>query len=447
MTNPHYPTGCAEESQARGTAFAGDADNAWNLNFNNGNSNANNRNNSGYALAVRGGSPREYHGAPGLRDLHHAYRAAAAQKCSANQLEFETHLTDHLIQLQQELASGTWQPAPPLCFIATRPKTRQIHAPDFRDRVVHHWLMPHLEPLWEPRFIHDSYANRTGKGSHAAVNRLRGFVRQVHSGQGGGWYLQLDIHNFFNSIHRPTLWALLKRRMLRAGTPAAVQIATHALLRQHPLAHGARYRATEAERAAVPPHKRLENTAPHCGLPIGNLSSQFFANVYLDPLDQFIKHQLKAPRYLRYVDDFVLIHHSREQLQGWQRQIEHFLHHTLRLKLKPEQKMRPLTEGIDFLGYILYPTHTRVRRRVIAHARQALHGWAQRHVHGQRIRATPQDLRHIQSIAASYAGHCRHANAQGLQQDFHARFPWLRTATVRRRFHHSLEGQQMEFPT
>src|SRR5690606_1428471 len=203
------------------------------------------------------------------------------------------------------------------------------------------------------------------------------FVRQTHSGQGGGWYLQLDIHNFFNSIHRPTLWTILKPKLERQGVSEQVLRATHALLRRGPLHAGVVYHGTAAERAMVPAHKRLENAAASCGLPIGNLSSQFFANVYLDRLDQFVKHTLKAKRYLRYVDDFVLVHEDRQQLEQWQSEIEQFLARSLRLKLKDDIRLRPLTDGIDFLGYIVRPTHTLVRRRVVAHAQEAFSAWEQ----------------------------------------------------------------------
>src|SRR5262249_22057140 len=162
---------------------------------------------------------------------------------------------------------------------------------------------------------------RKGKGTHAAVNRMRDFVHEVHSGQGDGWYLQLDIHNFFNSIHRPTLYAMLKKRMISAGTPVEAQRVAHALLATSATRNGVIHRSDVTERALVPPHKRLEKAAPNCGLPIGNLSSQFFANVYLDALDQFAKHQLKAKRYVRYVDDFVLVHHDRAVLEAWLRRI------------------------------------------------------------------------------------------------------------------------------
>ena len=425
MTTPSYPFGWPAMSQVRGGASASDA---WNVNFNNGNVNNNHRNNNGFALAVRrsGECRGDTAGVP-LESLYKAWRRARRQKVpSHNQLRFDARWSRGLLRLQAQIEGGTWAPRRSTCFIATRPKAREIHAPDFADRVVHHWLIPQLEALYEPTFIHDSYANRSGKGSHAAVRRLQTFVRQVDSGQPDGWFLQLDIRNFFNSIHRPTLWAMLKRRMERAGLPREAQQVTHALLRRDPLHAGVDVRATPAELAQVPPHKRLCNAPAGHGLPIGNLSSQFFANVYLDALDQFVKHTLKAKRYLRYVDDFVIVHHDRAQLEHWQAQITAFLRDHLRLELKAEKRLARLGDGIDFLGYIVRPTHTLVRRRVVSHATEALASWETLHVRRGRIRATPNQRRQVRAVLASYAGHFRHANTYRLQRRLAARFPWIK---------------------
>ena len=341
-------------------------------------------------------------------------------------LAYETQWIDNTVTLHQQLASGSWAPKPTTCFIATAPKAREIHAPDFSDRVVHHWLVPQLEAIFEPSFIHDSHSNRKGHGTHTAVERLKAFARQVHSGQGGGYYLQLDIHNFFNSIHRPTLWGLLKPRLQRAGLPERTQRIAHALLRQSPQRHGVRHRSTQQQRTQVPLHKRLENAPPNCGLPIGNLSSQFFANVYLDALDQHCKRTLKIKRYIRYVDDLVIVHSNPHQLRAWRDQIELFIQQRLQLQLKADQRLQPLTNGIDFLGYIIYPTHTRVRRRVIAHAHNKLSTWAHHHITASGcISATPEQRAHIASVAHSYAGHFSHANSHNLRADFRRRYPWL----------------------
>ena len=449
MTTPLYPSGWPAGSQVRGdtSPVSGWPNNVWAVNFNNGNVNDNNRNNRRCVRAVRSLGPSsagEYRGeAPTFRALHAAWQRARRKKQpSANQLRFETFWIDGLLELEQQLQSGTWQPRPAACFIATRPKAREIHAPDFGDRVVHHWLVPLLDAWFEPGFINDSYANRKGKGSHAAVRRLRAFVRQVHSGQGGGWYLQLDVANFFNRIHRATLWQILKRRLIRVGASVAVQRTTHALLRRSAGETGVHYCCTPAERAAVPTHKQLANAPAGCGIPIGNLSSQFFANVYLDRLDQFIKHTLKASRYLRYVDDFVLVHHDRAQLEAWLPAIERFLRDELRLELKAEIKLAPLATGIDFLGYVVYPTYTRVRRRVVAHATAALDSWERDHVDGVQIHATPAQLEHVRAIWRSYEGHFAHAATHRLRARFAHRFPWLPAALQRRRFpiHHQFKA-------
>nr|GAT47390.1 reverse transcriptase [Mycena chlorophos] len=358
---------------------------------------------------------------------------------------FDAQWAEHLIDLQRQLNAGVWKPLPTTCFIAQRPKARQIHAPHFSDRVVHHWLVPQLERIYEPRFIHDSYANRRGKGTHAAVERLKGFVRQVASGQGGGWYLQLDVHNFFNSIHRPTLYRMLKETMAKAGLSDPARRAVHALLRRPVHDQGIIHRSTAEERERVPAHKRLENAAPGFGLPIGNLSSQFFANVYLDALDQFVKHELKACRYLRYVDDFVLVHRDRAVLAGWQTQIEEFLATTLRLKLKADIRLRPLSAGIDFLGYVIYPTHTRVRARVLKHADQSLRAWHQEHAVLGHYVATPADVRALTSSVASYQGHTKHANARRVMDRMLRRHPCATFFAVTTAFHPLLEGKKLTF--
>jgi RNA-directed DNA polymerase len=307
MTTNSYHNGCYSESQEHGKTAV------WVVNFNNGNLNNNHRNNNACVRAVRSSEYRGTEKIVSLKALHQAWKKArAGKKPSANQLAFDAKWCDGLLNLQQQINEGAWKPKRSACFIATKPKAREIHAPDFSDRIVHHWLIPQLEAIWEPSFIFDSFANRKGKGSHAAVNRLKQFVRQVHSGQGGGWYLQLDIHNFFNSIHRPTLWEILKKKLVKTNQSETVMRVTHSLLRRPPLSAGFTFHGTKAEKNAVPLHKRLENAAPGCGLPIGNLSSQFFSNVYLDRLDQFVKHNLKAARYLRYSENVLRLKMKKE---------------------------------------------------------------------------------------------------------------------------------------
>lgn len=426
MTKLRY-LGCAARSQVGD--LAAPSGYAWNVNLDDGNSNRNNQNNEFHVLAVRAGECQDEVTFSALRAALRAARRG--KKPSRDQLDFDANWIDGLIELKDQLNSGIWHPGAPTCFIVSDPKHRQIHAPPFADRVVHHLVIPQIEAIYEPTFIHDSYSNRPGKGTHSAVRRLQQFVRQVHSGQDGGWYLQLDIANYFNSIHRPTLYALLKIRMERAGISESARRAIHALLNWPLERTGVRWAASAAERAGVPDHKRLENAAPGCGIAIGNLSSQFFANVYLDRLDQFVKHELKAPRYLRYVDDFILVHRDRKQLEAWQTQIQEFLRASLHLRLKPDQRLRPLTDGIDFLGYIVKPTHTTVRRRVVSHAKEKLADWERQHVMTGVPTERREALESLRSVWASYAGHFSHAASHRLRERLFDRFPWLAVALIK----------------
>lgn len=411
-----------------------------------------------------------------LAACHAAWlKARRGKRPSANQLAFDARWLDRLLELNTALRVGAWQPARTVSFVVNHPKTREIHAPDFAGRVVHHLLVERLEPLYEPIFIHDSYANRLGKGSHTAVERLQAFLRQMN---GRGWFLQLDIHNYFNSIHRSTLYGLLKARIGKAScsagvmsrgdgilqglarTPASGQPgdATRSGAAESPegqsdgrgrqgclryadalalqslchklLANPIREHVSDPAAAArIPPHKRLANAAPGCGLPVGNLTSQFFANVYLNELDQFVKHRLKCRRYLRYVDDFVLLADTREQLLAWQAQIETFLASALRLKLKDDVRIGPLSQGVDFLGYRVFPGHRLVRPRVLRHCRAGIEAWARRHVRataqGLRIRADAPALASLQAMLGSYWGHFKHANSARLRRALFARHPWL----------------------
>ncbi|ACD95789.1 RNA-directed DNA polymerase [Trichlorobacter lovleyi] len=352
-------------------------------------------------------------------------QARRGKKPSANQLLFEARWLDNLHQLYSSLRAGCWQPAPTVCFTVTHPKTREIHAPAFADRIVHHLLVDRLQRLYEPVFVYDSYANRTAKGSHAAVDRLQQMIRRRN---GQGWYLQLDIHNYFNSIHRPTLYALLCRRLdlaLQKGKLAdsqrlALRSLCHKLLAR---------KSREIERpgaapSSVPPHKRLRNARPQCGLPVGNLTSQFFANVYLNELDQFIKHQLKVRNYLRYVDDFVLLADSKEQLRTWQAEIAAFLETRLQLRLKDAVVLAPLHHGVDFLGYRVYCGHRLVRPRVVKHCCKKLSGWWQQYGQAAQMVST-ESFSKLQALLGSYWGHFCHANSVRLRHALFKRFNWL----------------------
>ena len=305
----------------------------------------------------------------------------------------------------------------------------EIHAPDFSDRVVHHLLVERLEKLYEPVFIHDSYANRSGRGSHAAVDRLQTLMRQRENMPtniaSGGWVLQLDIHNYFNSIHRPTLYAMLCAQLAQAQRRGQLPASHAAALRS--LCHKLLARPTHVRNPLaalkMPQHKRLRHAAPGCGLPVGTLTSQFFANVYLNSLDQFVKHQLKVRHYVRYVDDFVLLGDSQQQLQDWEAQINDFLRDTLRLNLRDDVYLQPIRRGVDFLGYVVFAHHRRVRTRVVEHCREKLQQWYLSHEHRA---LQPVHVAQLQALLGSYWGHFAHADSVRLRFKLFAQMPWLR---------------------
>ena len=378
----------------------------------------------------------------GFVALYRAWQACRRGKRGTRKAQrYGIRLLDHLVDTSAALQTHAWHPSPATRFVTLHPKPREILAADFADRVVHHLLVPWLERLYEPVFIADSFANRKGRGTHAAVLRLQAFARSLQAGSAGcakGYYLQLDIANFFNSIQRRTLFGLLQARVQRdmrrpAGTPrhcppdeaAHMLWLARVLLTGNP-AHTARYQGHLRDLQRVPAHKQLIHAAPETGLPIGNLTSQFFANVYLNELDQFIKHQLKARHYVRYVDDFVLLHDSPAQLQAWRSAIEGFLHQRLGLALRDAGRLAPIANGMDFLGYIVRPHYLLVRRRVLGHLHSKL-------VYTRRqwqrpdgsLRCTPQQADQLHAMLASYWGHLQHAHSRNARAQVLARHPWL----------------------
>lgn len=368
--------------------------------------------------------------------LYTAYRACRRGKRSTRKAQwYELTLLDRLVNTTQLLQQRCWHPSPSIRFVVIHPKPREILAADFGDRVVHHLLVPWFERLYEPVFIFDSFANRKGKGSHAAVSRLQAFTRK----QPGGYYLQLDIASFFNSINRRILFNLLQQRvgsdLRRSETdPRHAESAqaseflwlARVLLTGNPALH-AQFHGRMQDLARIPAHKQLANAPAETGLPIGNLTSQFFANVYLNELDQFIKHQLKVACYVRYVDDFVLLHHDPAQLQRWREAIVSFLQQRLRLALRDEGKLAPISNGMDFLGYIVRPHYRLVRRRVVTHMQHRLQAYSKMIVqhNGQTYNFTPDTVNAVQATLASYYGHFRHAKSAKLRQAIFSRYPWL----------------------
>ncbi|GAB4542793.1 MAG: RNA-directed DNA polymerase [Anaerolineae bacterium] len=328
-------------------------------------------------------------------NLYLAYRKARKGKRGKRPAaEFEFRLEDNLVALQEELATKTYQPGSYHSFLIYEPKRRLISAAPFRDRVVHHALCNIIEPIFERRFIHDSYANRVGKGTHRALERCREFARRTR------YVLQCDVRQHFPSIDHTILRGILARYITCPDTLWLIdQI----------LASGVGVLSEEYAMHWFPGDDLLAANRPR-GLPIGNLTSQFWANCYLNPFDHFVKRELKCPAYLRYVDDFLLFSNDKGQLRQWRAAIIEYLA-TLRLTLhETRAQARPVTEGIPFLGFIVFPTHLRLKRRV---------GIAFRRRLGRRLAAYAAGEIEFEQLAASVLGwieHARHGDTWGLRR-------------------------------
>ena len=366
-------------------------------------------------------------------NIYACYRTCRRRKRrTANALLFEQNLEQNIMQLAYELRSGTYNPRPALAFMLHKPKQREIFAADFYDRVVHHILVKELEPIWERRFIHDSYACRVGKGNLAAVKRLQKFTRQVTcNGNRQAYFLQLDIMSYFTSINRKILYA----RLCKVTKHPLLQELMRKIIYQDITADCRIKGSRRADFMALPARKTLFKAPPHKGLPIGNLTSQFFGNVYLDALDQYIKHTLKVRCYVRYCDDFVLLADSKEQLEVWRQQISIFLIEQLDIVARPDYKLATVSSGIDFLGYIVRPSYLLSRRRVVANLDRLLYttekslrsrGYVSHASTGECF--LPYDSILTARLVASlnaYHGHLAHAKSHKLWQRLQHRYSWL----------------------
>ena len=272
---------------------------------------------------------------------------------------FESMAEHNLYQLYEELKDRSYQPGASICFVITHPKPREVWAARFRDRIVYHLLYNHIAPRYHASFVADSCACIPGRGTLYAARRLEHQVRsQTQNWSLPAHYLKCDLANFFVSINKAVLLSQLKCRVTEPWWMALAE-----LILMHDPRGNVEVRGTRQELALVPPHKSLFNAQEGYGLPIGNLSSQFFANVLLDDLDQFAKHQIRAPHYIRYVDDFVLLHNSPQWLNQTREQIEGKLA-SMDLRLNPRKTiLQPVERGIDFVGQVIKPWRRVTRRR------------------------------------------------------------------------------------
>lgn len=290
--------------------------------------------------------------------------------------QFELHLEDNIFKLHQELMAKTYKHDPYEAFFVCDPKRRHIHKASVRDRVLHQAIFRVLYTIFDPHFIYDSYSSRNFKGTHAGVARLASACRKVS----GNWRkptyaLKCDVRKFFDSIDHAVLREWIVRKVSDTEVLRLVDLI---------------FDSFEKEKGKA--------------LPLGNVTSQLFANVYMNEFDQFAKHVLKAKHYFRYCDDFIIIHPDKSFLEEVIAKITIFLKEKLLLNLHPHKiEIRKITQGIDFLGYVSLPHIHVVRTKTKKRSLRKLASARQSFERGEITTAT------FQSMIASYLGILSHS--------------------------------------
>ena len=266
-----------------------------------------------------------------FENVYAAYlKARKGKRYREYTLDFTGNVEAEMWSILCDLRDKTYQPGLYHTFKVYEPKERLICAATFRDRVMHHALCNVIEPLYERSFIHDSYACRKGKGTHRALFRAWEFMRKNR------YVLKCDIRKYFPSVDHNVLKSFIRKKLACADTLWLCDM--------------------------IIDHGNIISEIPGRGLPIGNLTSQFFANLYLNELDHFVKETLHASCYLRYMDDFIIFHDSKDELHRCRKELSYFLD-TLRLKMKPgKSEIFPVKNGFEFLGFFNKLDNVRVRR-------------------------------------------------------------------------------------
>ena len=323
-----------------------------------------------------------------------AYQKASKGKRGGSSVAlFEHRLEDHLIDIQSELLNHTYAPGRYASFYIHDPKKRLISAAPFRDRVIHHALCNLVEPIFERSFVFDSYANRVGKGTHRALDRCQQFARR-HP-----FALQCDVKQFFPAIDHAILRAILRRKI----TDERVLWLADKIMQSGSGILGDEYDMTYFDGDDL-----LAASRPR-GLPIGNLTSQFWANCYLNPFDHFIQRELRCPAYIRYVDDFVLFADDKETLWAWKKSLVNRLAH-YRLTIHAGAHPKPVNDGLPFLGFVVFPHQRKLKRRKGVHFLRRLRTRMAQYANNEIA------LDDLTASVQGWINHVRYGNTVGLRR-------------------------------
>lgn len=320
-----------------------------------------------------------------FQNLFKAYlKARKNKRYKDDVLQFSANLEENLIQLQNELIHKTYEPGRYHEFYVYDPKTRLVMAAPFKDRVLHHALCNVIEPIFERLFIYHSYACRSGKGTHAGVDCTSKFLRRAIHKYGTVYCFKADISKYFQSINHNILRAIIRRKI---GCKDTLWLIDKII-------------SSTAQEGDINP----------IGLPVGNLTSQLFANVYLNELDYYMKHAQRNEFYIRYMDDFLVIHPDKRYLHTLWRDTAVFLKDNLALQMNHKTAVFPITQGVDFLGYRIWPHHKVLRKGNVKRIKRIVKKF------DREYRAGTIKLEKIRAVLASWLGHAKRADVPILRE-------------------------------
>ena len=303
------------------------------------------------------------------------YSARSGKRNSYAQVRFERDLATNLMSLFHDILERRYKVGRSMCFIVDRPVKREVFAASFRDRVVHHLLYRYLAPVFEPTFIHDSYSCRKGRGTSFGIARLEHHIRSVSDNYTRPcWVLKLDLEGYFMNIDRSRLYDIIvcglraKGKHLDPDYPWMDYLLRQVVFNEP--TRGCYRKGQLSDWEGLPSRKSLFYAREGCGLPIGNLTSQLFSNIYLNGFDQWVKRELKCRHYGRYVDDFYVVDSGKERLLSLIPRMQDFLVNRLGLHIHPGKVyLQPASRGVPFLGVVLRPGRHRVSPRTLRLAR------------------------------------------------------------------------------
>lgn len=323
-------------------------------------------------------------------------------------LEFEFALEENLVKLYDDLISGNYEISESICFIVLYPKPREVWAACFRDRVVHHLIYNEISKRFYNRFIKDTYSCIPERGTTNAVKTLKRYVRAVTNDYTEtAYYLKADLKNFFVSIDKNILYAEIKKLVPEDWLLKLIKQVIF-----HDCKTKVEIKSSKWKFDLLPTYKSLWYTPDEKGLPIGNLTSQFFSNVYLNVLDQYVKHHWKCKYYCRYVDDFIILDKDPQKLNEIHKDLTRFLKERLALDLHQNKKsVNKIERGIDFVGFVAKPYRTILRQKTLKRIFKMI-----REQKKNPFWYTPEELQKFAASINSYLGILRNTNGYRLRQ-------------------------------